>query len=462
MMSLQIDRERTAHLLRRFGLGASEAELDYYSEGGYKGAVEKLLNYEQVEEGAVLSMDALRNDKAVVNMPSVIAWWTVRLLTTRKPLQEKMTLFWHDHFATSASKVAAPMTMYRQNEVLRENSTGKFRTLLWEISKDPAMLFWLDNQENVRGKPNENFAREVMELFTLGIGNYTEKDVQEAARAFTGWSIQRLNKEQALAKRQQAEFAFRPLRHDSGEKTVLGKTGDLNGDDVLDLLCEMPRTSEYLTEKIWKWFVSPAPTSAVIAKHAKVFRDSGLDIKALLRSIMLSEEFYSPAAMRSIVKNPIDFCVPIFRQLGVGVVLENAIGQVSEDGSIRRPAIAPAFAVQQATKNMGMWLMYPPDVNGWEGGDAWITSATMVERMKWAERALTPLLLSNLFEIFTPKGVVDKLVSVLDAPIKPEKIPALVQAAEKASGGNVTRKNLSATAVAVGRLIFAAPEFQFA
>ncbi len=436
--------------------------MDYYAEGGYRGAVEKLLNYDQADEGPLLSIDAMRNDKLVVNLPAVIGWWSVRLLTTRRPLQEKMTLFWHDHFATSASKVLAPMTMYRQNEVLRENATGKFRTLLGEISKDPAMLFWLDNQENVKGKPNENFAREVMELFTLGVGNYTEKDVQEAARAFTGWSIQRLSRDQALIKRRQAEFAFRPPRHDSGEKTVLGKVGNLTGDDVLDLLCEKPRTSEYLTQKIWKWFVSPNPSEAVVAKYAKVFRESDLDIKALLRSIMLSEEFVSPVSMRSIVKNPVDFCVVTFRQLGVGAVMERAIAQSSEEEPIRRALIAPAFLTQLAMKNMGMWLLYPPDVDGWEGGDAWITSATMVERMKWSEKAFARTITASLFEELTPKGVVDKLVSVLDAPIKPEKMSALVQAANKASEGTVTPRNVSATAVAVGRLIFASPEFQFA
>ncbi len=462
MMSLQIEQDRIAHLLRRFGLGASEAELEYYGEGGYKAAVEKLLNYDGIDEGAVLSIEALRNDKQVVNLPGVIAWWTVRLLTTRRPLQEKMTLFWHDHFATSASKVVAPMTMYRQNEVLRENATGKFRDLLGAISKDPAMLFWLDNQENVRGKPNENFAREVMELFTLGVGHYTEKDVSESARAFTGWSIQRLTRDQALLKRRQAEFAFRPPRHDSGEKTILGKTGNLTGDDVLDMLCEHPRTAEYLTAKIWTWFVAPEPSPAVVSKYAKVFRESGLEIKVLLRAIMLSDEFSAPASVRSVVKNPADFCVVTFRQLGVGGVIESAVLQVDEEGTVPRRAIAPAFVAQLAMKNMGMWLLYPPDVDGWEGGHAWITSATMVERMRWAEKALARAVTANLFEDLSPRGVVLKLVSVMDAPIKKEKIPALVAAAEKASGGTVTARNVSATAIAVGRLIFASPEFQFA
>ncbi|HSI72242.1 MAG TPA: DUF1800 domain-containing protein, partial [Fimbriimonas sp.] len=279
------EREKVAHLLRRFGLGASELELDYYAAAGYASAVDKLIAYEQVAEDFTLTPQTFAPKERPLNMPGVVASWVLRMLMTKRPLQEKMTLFWHDHFATSASKVAAPLTMWRQNEVLRENATGKFRQLLGQVSEDPAMIFWLDNQENVKGKPNENFAREVMELFTLGIGNYTEKDVQEAARAFTGWSIQRLNREQSLLKNRQSEFLFRPLRHDGGTKTVLGRTGNLSGDDVLDILCERPRTAEYLTTKIWEWFVYPNPSKAIVDQFSRTFRDSGLHVGTLLKAI---------------------------------------------------------------------------------------------------------------------------------------------------------------------------------
>lgn len=191
-MPLQTDREKGAHLLRRFGLGASEAELDYYLKDGLNGAVDRLTEYESVDEGFNINPYDLQPEKAKnLPMPILTAWWIARMIATRRPLQEKMTLFWHDHFATSASKVKASEFMLQQNETLRQYATGNYRSLLTNMSKDPAMLFWLDNQENVRGKPNENFAREVMELFTLGVGNYSEKDVQEAARAFTGWSVMR-------------------------------------------------------------------------------------------------------------------------------------------------------------------------------------------------------------------------------------------------------------------------------
>jgi uncharacterized protein (DUF1800 family) len=323
------------------------------------------------------------------------------------------------------------------------------------------MLLWLDNQENVKGKPNENYAREVMELFTLGVGNYTEKDVLEAARAFTGWTSQKLPREEALAKNRQAEFVFRANRHDAGEKTVLGHTGNLKGDDVLDLLCDNQRTSEYLTEKIWAWFVSPNPTPAVVRRHAKVFRDSDLNIKALLRSIMLSEEFSAPTSRRAIVKSPVDFCVATFRQLGVGASLRKLARDMGQGGMLPRTSMAPAVTLRDAMKSMGMWLMYPPDVDGWAGGDAWITSATMVERMKFSEKTLPRSTMANLFPVLTPEAMAKKLVSVLDAPLSQKKIAALIQAGEKASNGKVSNRNMPATAIAICRLMFASPEFQF-
>ncbi|RYG63649.1 DUF1800 family protein, partial [bacterium] len=199
-MPVQTDAQRTerargAHLLRRFALGASEAELDYYLQDGYRGAVERLLTPESTPEVGEIDVEALRNAKGNLPMPTVVAWWTARLVTTRRPLLEKMTVFWHNHFATGADKVKAAPMMHLQNETLRTHALGKFESLLQAVAKDPAMLYYLDNQENVRGKPNENFAREVMELFTLGIGHYTEQDVQEAARCFTGWSLRRGGKQ---------------------------------------------------------------------------------------------------------------------------------------------------------------------------------------------------------------------------------------------------------------------------
>lgn len=476
-MALKTDRERTAHLLRRFGLGASEAEVDYYSQGGWKGAVDKLLNYEQVPEVAEVTIDKFalpnKNGVAQLRMPGVVAWWHARILMTRRPLLEKMAIFWHDHFATSASKVNVPPFMYQQNETIRANATGKFETLLLKVSKDPAMLFWLDNQYNVKGKPNENFAREVMELFTLGIGHYSEKDIQEAARAFTGWSFRRLRRFDSPDPGKAAEFQFRPFQHDDGDKTVLGKTGPYGGEDIVSMLCDNPQTAKYLSKKLWEWFAYSDPEPSVLDMVASKFRDSGLDIKVALRAIMESPEFFADKAERAVYKNPIDFVIPTLRQLGLGEIVA-AQNFAPEAGPVARLGrVAPAAAAAQSAKSMGMELLYPPDVAGWDSGASWITTATIVERIGWADRLFGATATSRgraqirfpAFGLFaddpTPTAVVNKLVSVFDAPLPKAKIPQLVAAADKASEGRITALNAGKTAAQVSRLIFGSPEFQF-
>ena len=478
-MTLANDRDKCAHLLRRFGLGASEAELDYYMRDGLNGAIDRLLDYKSTDEGFEFDLDLLQNNKGQVRMPQVVQWWTTRLLTTRRPLQEKMTLFWHDHFATCASKVQGPFVMRDQNEILRSNATGSFRTMLSQVSKDPAMIFWLDNQENVKGHANENFAREVMELFTLGIGHYTEKDVQEGARAFTGWG---LSLKPGANKIRRAEFRLLPSKHDTGVKQFLGQQANLDGDDVLNVLCDMPRTAEYITWKIWDWFVYNKPEMETIAPFARRFQASGLDIGALLKDIMKSSDFYSAKATRTMVKNPVDFCVTTMRQMGLGATMAASLKGVTDQSNLPRTALLPAGIAASTMKSMGMWLLYPPDVAGWDNGQAWITSATMVERIAWGDKifgqaaagqikngakaGLTVNLRYPSYELFaedpTPQGAVKKLASLFDAPLKPERIPILVQAATKASEGTITRENANRTAGAVTRLIFATPEFQFA
>lgn len=467
-MPLSTDREKCAHLLRRFGLGASEAEVTFYLQDGLHGAIDRLVEYDSTEEGFGIDIDEMKAGKNQrVNMPGVVNWWIMRMVMTRRPLQEKMSLFWHNHFATSASKVDAPYLMHAQNEVLRKNATGNFRQMLAEVSKDPAMILWLDNQENVKGHANENFAREVMELFTLGIGNYTEKDVQEGARAFTGWTLKRKG-----GRRGSAEFLEVPVRHDVGSKTFLGTTGNYNGDDVLGMLCDRPRTAEFIVRKFFNWFVYPNPSPEVVQRFASRFYDSHLDIKSLLKDVMKSTEFYSAKAERAVVKCPVDFCVSTLRQLGVGEQMRDAIKEAPNAEEFPRIALLPAAGAQQTMKSMGMWLMYPPDVHGWDIGQSWITSATMIERIAWGERIFGQGKSSRVpmrypaFGLFsqdpTSRGVVKKLISVFDAPIQPDRYALLESAATKASGGDLNENNANATAAAVSRLIFATPEFQFA
>jgi uncharacterized protein (DUF1800 family) len=226
--------------------------------------------------------------------------------------------------------------------------------MLQAVSKDPAMLFWLDNQFNVKGKPNENFAREVMELFTLGVDNrYTEQDIKEAARAFTGWSIGRAPGAGQGPRRMQ-QFVFRPFLHDDGEKTVLGERRNLTGEEVIDLLCNLPETSEYITKKIWEWFAYPNPEPALIVRLAKKFRADNLNTKSLLKEIMRSSEFYSPKAERSIYKSPVDFTVVTMRQLGVSQALSAALARAPEN---TRGQLQPVQAAYSSMRSMGMHLL---------------------------------------------------------------------------------------------------------
>jgi uncharacterized protein (DUF1800 family) len=476
-MALQTDQEKVAHILRRFALGASEAEMDYYGKNGPAGAINLLLDHESVEDN--FADEPLRNKdgKLVANPRFGQQAFYAQLLTTKRPLLYKMTIFWHDHFATSAQKVASGPAMFDHLLTLRDNATGTFPGLLTAVSKDPAMLFWLDNQDNVKGKPNENFAREVMELFTLGIGNYSETDIQEGARAFTGWTYGSPNPRNPNSRvfvtrgelpRINAQYIFDQPNHDAGAKAFLGKSGSFNGDDVIKILCDNPRTAYYITEKIWNWFVAPDPDAATIEKFAAKFRASGLSIKALLRAIMESPEFYSDKVERAVIKNPLDFCLPSARQLGIGAEAAKMISEATDEAQQRR-AGASVRPIVQATTSMGMEIMYPPDVSGWAGGAAWISSATMVERIKWSsvlfQRAaqkigfpMFPLLMGSV----APAAAVDRLLSLFDAKLDPEKKTALIDAARKATaGGRVTAQNANLVAEEVCKLIFGSPEFQF-
>ncbi|MEQ1934466.1 MAG: DUF1800 domain-containing protein [Fimbriimonadaceae bacterium] len=450
------EQQKIAHLLRRFGLGASEQELEFYGKDGLKGAIDRLLNYEAIPEDNLVDQEVFFTKNNNFKPDQACGWWTHVLIRTKRPLQERMTVFWHNHFATSGVKVNSGYLLADQNEIFRRNATGKFPTLLSEVSKDPAMLYWLDNHLNVVGKPNENFAREVMELFTLGVGNYSEKDVQEAARAFTGWTYQK----RVRAKKPIEEipkktvFVFNKDDHDDGAKTVLGKSGNLTGDDLLELLCNQAQTARYVTLKIWEWFVHDAPEAGVIERHATAFRNSGLDIATLLRSIMSSDEFYSEKAYRRLVKIPIDVTVVTARQLGLGSV------PIPTDG---KPS--PAFnAVRLANNRMGMELLAPPDVSGWKPGLTWITSATMIERVKWADRLFSGrgagIQFATLLDSDQPRQAVEKLLSIFDAEMPAEKVNLLVDAATKTSGGSVTRANANIVASAVTKMIFGCPEFQ--
>ena len=298
--------------------------------------------------------EALRRE--FVKSLELRAWWLQEMRDTPSPLTERMTLFWHNHFVSSQQKVRSPVLMYRQNVLLRRYALGRFGDLLHAVSKDPAMIVYLDNAQNRRGQPNENFAREVMELFTLGEGHYTEKDIKEAARAFTGWSLER----------DTGEYKFRWFQHDGGVKTVLGRSGNFDGDDVLEILLWRPETAQLITTKLWREFVSPDPDPAEVKRIATRFRESGYNIKQVLRDLLTSPAFYAPENRGVLVKSPVELTVGTLQ-----------LFQVQTGDLIPFTLLAAG---------LGQNLFAPPNVRGWPGAEAWINSNTLLTRKQFLER----------------------------------------------------------------------------
>ncbi len=368
--------EEARHLLNRTGFHARLYEIDEFAKLSRRQAVERVLGNVRTEARAKApewvsewqsprrfrQMDAeerkLFQRQLIERGLDLRGWWLTEMLTTGSPLTERMTLFWHNHFTSSLQKVRSPVLMYRQNLLLRRHALGSFAELLHAASKDPAMLVYLDSATSRRGQPNENFAREVMELFTLGEGRYGEQDIREAARAFTGWSVDP----------ESGEFLFRPLAHDDGVKSVLGKSGSWRGEDVLDILLAQPATAEFVVGKLWREFVSPQPDPAEARRIAGIFRDGGYAIAAALRELLLCEAFWAPANRGALIKSPADLVVGTLRQFEV-------------DFSDPLP-----FALLM--RQLGQDLFAPPNVKGWPGGEAWISSQTLLARKQFLERLL--------------------------------------------------------------------------
>jgi hypothetical protein len=295
----------------------------------------------------------------VLETRRVALWWADRMVATPRPLEEKMTLFWHGHFATSETKVRDYRKLLLQNQTLREHATGNFRDLLLAVMRDPAMLVYLDNGQNVKDHPNENFGRELLELFTMGVGNYTEHDIREASRAFTGWTNDVL------------EFRVDREKHDDGIKEFLGQRGAFDGDDIVDIILAQPVTAEFISTKIYRFFVREGPAATTKTHLARVFRAANFEVKPLLRAIFLSRDFYSAPSVATQIKSPVQLLVSTYRKLGLA----------------KAPTI-PDFNVQ--TSRLGQTLLYPPNVAGWSGGRTWITPATLLERGNAVREILFP------------------------------------------------------------------------
>ena len=315
------DIGRMAHLLRRAGFGATRAELDEYLKKGYEATVEELLDPADTQS---MPEDLIRRyhvDQAEARLiDSVGATWMYRLVTTSAPLEEKMVLFWHGLFATSDTKVFQEKSMLSQLDMFRRLGLGDFKTLLVELSRDPAMIFWLDNQDNHRQAINENYGRELLELFSMGVGNYTEDDIKECARAFTGWTIE--NAEYMALRSNSAsiwpyskiawQFHYDEDDHDDGEKTFLGETGRFNGEDIVDIIVRQPATARFVALRLYQFFVSQdvdGDGERLIGDLERSYFDSGYEIRSMLRTLFNSDHFKSEAVRFVQIKSPVELIV---------------------------------------------------------------------------------------------------------------------------------------------------------
>lgn len=345
--SAQWNLRAAAHLYRRAGFGATMAQLQAAVQKSPVEMVDELLNAEQPAE-FLQSMESLANAAiATGNVKQLSAWWAYRMLTTPAQALEKITLFWHGHFATGADKVTDPSLMKTQNELLRTHALGDFSKLLLEISRDPAMLVYLDSATNRKAHPNENFAREIMELFCLGEGRYTETDIRELARCFTGWEVRR------------GEFRFNRFQHDTGKKSILGQTGDFGGEDGVRIVLEQQSAPEFIASKLVRYFVrdEPRADADLIEPLAKELRESGMQIRPVIRRILTSRLFFESAGRK--VRSPVELAIGLLRCL---------------EGSTN------TFELAEAMQSIGQGLLYPPSVKGWDGGRTWINSSTLLGR----------------------------------------------------------------------------------
>ena len=338
------DRAAATHFLRRAGFGPAPGDVERALDEGWEATLERTLEGEPADPTLERGIRALLGTESIEPLQD---WWWTLILDGRGALRERTALMWHDHFATSWDKVRDVRLMHTQATLFRQQGLGDFRELLHAVSVDPAMLVWLDGNENEKGRPNENFAREVMELFCLGIGNYTESDVQEAARGFTGWGTRGRS------------FHFRSDVHDGGVKELLGERGRFGGDEVLDVILAQPACARHVARRVLAEFTVPEPSAGDVEAAGRFLAEHGWDVSSLVEHVFRSELFHSPAARRSRIAGPIELLAISLRALDVRV--------------------APRL-VSQAAQEMGQALFRPPSVKGWDGGRTWINAGTWLAR----------------------------------------------------------------------------------
>ncbi|HEX3468417.1 MAG TPA: DUF1800 domain-containing protein [Candidatus Elarobacter sp.] len=381
-----------AHLLRRAGFGGSPADVARFTAMSPRDAVDALLRFDaagslpdrpaltdppvpprglyrgvlmQQQQGMAVDQQTADARKAFQmennrtrrqNLLAMQTWWLERMIATPAPLQEKMTLFWHGHFTSSPEKGTTAQELLMQNQLFREYALGNVRDLALHVSQDPAMLRYLDNNVNVKAHPNENYARELMELFTLGIGNYTEQDIRESARAFTGWTFQR-NPDGT------GTFYDNARTHDNGTKTFLGQSGNFSGADIVNIIFQQPAAARWFAAKLLAFFVYQDPEPALVDQVAAELRKNNFELRPVMSTMLRSNVFFSDRAYRALVKSPVEFVVGTHQLFGVPEV------SLIELGTLRQ---------------MGQVLFYPPNVKGWDGGAAWLSSQTILTRENFA------------------------------------------------------------------------------
>ena len=436
------DVSKAAHLLRRAGLGPLPAEIAKAVQAGPDGAVDALFAFSSelpplpppgeihlaeahVEE---VVRDGLRagvkpkdnpelraaleaaNRAHAKGLMALTEWWLDRMAKSQTPLQEKLTLFWHGHFTTSAGDVTDAIAIANQNQLFRQHAAGNFGRLLDGVARDPAMLRYLNNDSNRKGHPNENWARELMELFAMGIGHYTETDIRESARAWTGWTLKDYRTYE-----DRRTFEFRAQLHDTGAKTFFGQTGNLDGTDVMRLILANAATPRWIAVKLARFFVSPAPDADLVEAMAQTLKAANYEIAPVLRALFRSRAFYRPEVIHAQIKSPVEFVVGAVRHLGIS------------DPNWPR--------LSQLAAQAGQRLFYPPTVKGWDGGKMWINAATIFNRANLAGA----LLLSRFGAADTSalSSLETMAAQLLQRPLPAARRPVLAEAF-KTAGRNAT------------------------
>ena len=429
-----------AHLMRRAGFSAARAELEELATKSYEEVVEDLLHPERFPD---VEEDILKRHYPELtyheSLPVWVGRWIYRMINTKRPLEEKMSLFWHHVFATAWYKGEHTHSMVTQVDMFRRVGLSDFRTILLELSKDPAMIDWLDNCENHNGQPNENYGRELLELFSMGVGNYTEDDIKSAARAFTGWTFKQPIPVYPFGM-YPTEFEYRPEDHDTGEKSFLGESGDFNGEDIIDIIIGQPATARFLCRHLYNFFVvdepqvpawelePPRDPAAIDALTGAYFESNG-DLRSMLRTLFHSD-FFKEARFKK-VKSPTEVVVSTIKLVGT-----------HQFPGLGLPELGPAAGV------MGQQLMNPPTVEGWHTGHEWIDSGTLNQRVNFAVNQTTDV---------TKPGIQDIVVRLTSAeePLSPEQfVDGCVDLVGPIEIGQETREALLRHAAADGELRF--------